>query len=127
MAEQLFCVIGGVCLIIAGVALSRLRPPDWSSASMTTLEQQRINTYSRFQRGIRWINNRLISVIGGLIVCTAAIPHGRNWIIAWSAIFFFLLMCIFLAMLDALSSIFSYKRTLPSTLRSTLGEDSKQS
>jgi hypothetical protein len=68
----------------------------------------------------------LISVIGGLIVCTAALPHGRSWMIAWSAIFSMLLLCIFLAMLDAFSSILAYRRTLPATIRRTLGDDSKQ-
>lgn len=123
--EQFFCVLLGVCLLIIGIVLTRLQPPDWTSKHLDDAQQRKVNACSRLQRIARWINNRLISVIGGLIVVTAAIPHGRNWMVVWSAIFSLLLLCIFLAMVDALSSIWAYRRTLPATIRATLGEDTK--
>ncbi|MFO0941275.1 MAG: hypothetical protein U0930_10950 [Pirellulales bacterium] len=127
MVEQVFCVVGGIAVFLAGIALSRMRSPDWKSDQMTDHEQRHANKLGQVQRVFRWINNKLICIIGGMIVTTAAIPHGRYWMIAWSAIFFLLLICILLAMLDALSSLFAYRHTLPSTLRGTIGEDANQS
>jgi hypothetical protein len=124
--EQILCVICGVCLLIVGVALSKLQPPDWTSKHLDDAQQRKVDTCGRLQRVVRWINNRLISLIGGLIVCTAAIPHGRVWMLAWSVVLSMTLLCIFLAMIDAFSSLLAYRWTLPTTIRRTLGDDSKQ-
>lgn len=124
MAEQLICVLGGISLMAVSVGLSRVQAPQWSSKLLTDKERAKIQIYSRFQRALRWVNNRLLALIGGLIVCTAAIPHGRPWMWTWASIFFLLLICIFLAMLDALSSILVYKHSIPSTMRGTLVESS---
>lgn len=126
MAEQVFCVVGGLCLIVAGVALARLRAPEWYSRDSSEQRQHQADYISKLQRVLRWWNNRLIAAIGGLIVCTAAIPHGKHWMLAWSTIFVLLLLVILLAILDAFSSIIAYRRSLTTTLRSTLQDDSKQ-
>lgn len=123
MVEQVVCVVGGVAVFLAGIALARFRSPDWKSDNMNDREQLHAGRLVVVQRGLRWINNKLLCLIGGMIVCTAAFPHDRTWIIAWSAIFFLVLLCILLAMLDAVSSLVAYRHTLPSALRGTIDED----
>jgi ABC-type multidrug transport system fused ATPase/permease subunit len=124
--EQFVCVLGGVCLLVVGIALRRVQPPDWTSKHLDELQQRKVSGYGKFQNVVRAINNCLISLIGAIIVGTAAVPHGRVWALLWSVVFTLILFCILLAMLDAFSSLLAYRRTLPATMRHTLGDDSKQ-
>jgi hypothetical protein len=126
MAEQVFCLICGLGLVGAGIGLSRLHAPDWTNDHLTDAELNKINTWSSLQRRSRWFNNRLISLMGIVMIAVGGIPHGRVWIWTWASIFVMLLLCVTLAMLDAVSSLIAYRKALPSTMRSTLGNNSRK-
>ena len=63
------------------------------------------------------MNNSLLIAIGAIILATAFVAHGKVWMLLWSGVLLLLLICIFLAMLDAYSSLASYKRALPEAAR----------
>lgn len=116
--EFIACLAGGIALMVCGVALFWLRPPNWQ-ADGDLVDQQRvaIQRWSRVQTAVRWANNVLLVVIGALIACTAFVPHGRTWMLFWSGILLLLLVCILLAMIDAMSSLAGYRRALPEAAR----------
>lgn len=120
--ESIACVVGGVCLIGTGLALFWLRPPNWQSdGELADVNRKAIERWSGVQRLVRLSNNSLLILIGGLIVTTAFVPHGRVWMLLWSAILVLLLVCILLAMLDAFSSLVGYRRALPEAARRSFG------
>lgn len=122
--ESAICLIGGGLLVICGVALFWLRPPNWQDdGDLVDYHLKAIRRWGMFQRFVRFLNNLLLVSIGVLIVTTAFIPHGpedpsrRTWMSVWSIILLMLLACIILAMVDALSSLAGYKRALPEAAR----------
>ncbi|MFK7734506.1 MAG: hypothetical protein AB8B50_00660 [Pirellulaceae bacterium] len=116
------CLVGGLSLIGCGIALGWLRPPNWQSdGELAGNQQAAIEWWAKIQRFVRMLNNGMLILIGGLIVATAFIPHGRVWMLFWCGILVLLFGCILLAMLDAMSSLAGYKRALPEAARRTFG------
>lgn len=129
---EVVCIVTGMALVGAGIALFRLRQPNWKDEG-DLVEHHRvvIERWSLVQRYVRSINNCLLILIGGLIVATAFINRevsggGRMWGLTWIAIMVLLLGCILLAMIDALSSLAGYKRALPEAARRSFSDPSKK-
>ncbi len=118
------CILAGATLIACGAALSRLRPPEWHNVAKLGEEPLReIAKWASIQRMIRLVNNSLLSMIGGAIVATVFVPRGQAWIGLWCVILLLLLVCILLAMMDAVSSLAGYRRALPEITRRSLDLD----
>ena len=116
--ESIACIVGGICLVGCGIALSYLRPPDWSSDGDLLDDPRRsILRWATVQRWVRLANNSLVALIGVTIFSAAFIPHGRVWIIVWLTILVLLLVCLLFAILDAFSSMAGYHRALPEAAR----------
>lgn len=116
--EFIACLAGGIALMVCGVALFWLRPPNWQSdGDLVDQHRVAIQRWARVQIAVRWANNVLLVAIGGLIAATAFVPHGRTWMLFWSGILLLLLVCILLAMIDAMSSLAGYRRALPEAAR----------
>ncbi|MCA9132377.1 MAG: hypothetical protein KDA45_04460 [Planctomycetales bacterium] len=123
--EFFACVFGGLALIVCGLSLFKLRPPNWESdGDLATAPKRAIARWSFFQRYIRYLNNSLLVVIGVGIVATAFVPHGQRWMLLWTVILVLLLVSILLALLDAMSSLAGYRRALPEAARRSLSDDS---
>ncbi len=122
--EFLACIVGGAFLIVCGVGLSKLRPPDWQSdGDLADAHRSALARWSFIQRVVRLVNNSLLALIGVAIMVSSIVPHGRSWMILWSVILMLLLLSIMLAMLDALSSLASYRRALPEAARRSFSSD----
>lgn len=122
--EDIACIIGGSLLVLSAFWLSRLSPPDWTeSGDMSEEPQRAIARWALVQRSVRITNNVLLAIIGGAIAASAFVPHGRTWILLWCTILAAVMLCIFLAMLDAVSSLASYRRALPEAARRSFGQE----
>ncbi len=122
--EDFACIIGGTLLIFCAYWLSRLSPPDWSeSGEMLDEPQRAIARWTMVQKFVRTTNNILLALVGGAIASAAFVPHGRTWILLWCCILAAVMLCIFLAMLDAVSSLASYRRALPEAARRSFGQE----
>ena len=120
--EFIACLVGGIAFIGCSFGLSRLRPPNWQAdGDLVEVERAAIQWWARVQVGIRRINNSLICLVGVLIISAGCVPHGQAWVILWSAILVLLMICIMLAMVDAISSFAGYKRALPEAARRSFG------
>lgn len=125
--ESIACIAGGICLVACGIALFRLRPPNWKNDGelVDLVNIKAIEWWSTVQRLVRVANNSLMIFIGIAIASTAFIPHGaqatrdsgRAWMLAWGVILVLLLFCILFAMIDAFSSLAGYRRALPEAAR----------
>ena len=107
-----------------GVGLYFVRTPAWPQehdAAEQTHEAELRS--SRFQIVVRYVNNALVIAIGGLITLTAFVRHGSAWMLLWTVILLLLMVCIVLAVIDALSSLSSYRKALPQAARRSLGSD----
>ncbi len=124
--ETMACLVCGLGLIISGIGLRYLSPPDWQVDGELLEEQRRaLQGWSRFQRRIRQWNNAQLGLTGACILVTAWVPHGKTWFLLWCGILLLLFSCCVLAMLDALSSVAGYRRALPEAARRSFGNDSK--
>ena len=113
--------------MITGAALFWLRPPNWHSDGEFTEEHRlAIEKWGGIQRFVRYANNSLLILIGSIIVATAFVEHGKVWMLLWSGILMLLLLCIFLAMIDAYSSLASYRRALPEAARRSFTDAERQ-
>ncbi len=122
--EDIACIIGGTLLVFSAYWLSRLRPPDWTeSGDMLEEPQRAIARWATVQKYVRLANNVMLAIIGGAIATAAFVPHGRTWILLWCCILAAVMFCIFLAMLDAVSSLASYRRALPEAARRSFGQE----
>lgn len=116
--ESFVCLVGGSLLAIVGIALFKLRPPNWQNdGELSEHEGRAIRRWYWVQRVVRFCNNIVIVAIGVQIAATSFIPHGRAWMAVWSVILLLLLLCIFLAMVDAMGSLAGYRRALPEAAR----------
>ncbi len=115
--EMYACLIGGAALLLSGIGLSRLAPPDWTMSDMGFDEGRSIARWSAFQSRVRRSNNLLMMVIGVSIAASGLVPHGNAWLFLWFAILVALLVCILLAFLDALSSLAGYRHAVPEAAR----------
>ncbi len=141
--EFFACILGGLGLIVFSLSLFRIRPPEWHEdddngvddgrpgdcALESECGQDRASNVkrARFQRNVRYLNNVLLAIAGGAIVSSAFVPHGRSWMLLWTAILVVLLFCIMFAMIDALTSLAGYRNALPVAARRTLGDRGDQS
>ena len=126
--ESTACIAGGICLMICGLALFRLHPPNWQNDGELAADQRlAIQRWGKVQRVVRFLNNSLLFVIGAAILVAGLIPHGRTWVLLWLAIFAGLLICILFASIDAFSSLAGYKRALPEAARRSFQEHTPDS
>ena len=129
MLQFLACLIGGLALISCGLALFRLRPPNWQSdVELPEGDSRVLLRWSRVQRTVRFLNNSLICIVGILISTTAFVPREslsdkKLYVWLWAVIFLCLLGCILLAMIDALGSLAGYKRALPVAAQQSFGSE----
>lgn len=124
MIEDIACITGGSLLIASAFWLSRMAPPDWTTHGELLDESQRaIARWATLQRVVRGINNFMVAIIGGAIAAAAFVPHTRYWMLLWCAILAAVMFCIFLAMLDAFSSLAGYRRALPEAARRSFAEE----
>lgn len=116
--EIYLCLFGGTALVLSGLVLSRLAPPDWAADVDPALEEgQSLARWSAFQWRVRRSNNLLLIMIGAAIAASGLLPRGNAWLMLWAAILVALLVCILLAFLDALASLAGYKRAVPEAAR----------
>ncbi len=112
------CWLGGAALVLSGLALSRLAPPDWAADVDPAIEErQKLARWSAFQWRVRRSNNFLLIMIGACIAASGMLPRGNAWLVLWFTIMVALLVCILLAFLDALTSLAGYKRAVPEAAR----------
>lgn len=120
----MICIVGGFLLIGAAYGLSRLRPPNWhADGDLSEEPQLSIARWAKIQRVVRLLNNSLIALIGIAIIASAFVPHGRSWMLLWSAILLLVLTCILFALLDAFSSLSGYRRALPEAARRSFSRE----
>ncbi len=120
--EMFTCLLGGTALILCGFGLSRLRVPDWSLGEDSAMHAKRVVArWGKFQRGVRLLNNGLLMAMGVAIAIAGIVPHGNTWVALWFTILAVLLVCIFLAFLDALSSLAGYREAIPEAARRSFG------
>ena len=116
--ELYACLLGGAALVVSGLALSRLAPPDWAADVDPEIDEgQKLARWSAFQSRVRRSNNFLLVLIGTGIAASGMLPRGNVWLVLWFAILVALLVCILLAFLDALASLAGYKRAVPEAAR----------
>ncbi|MEZ6136805.1 MAG: hypothetical protein R3C53_18065 [Pirellulaceae bacterium] len=126
--DTVACLVGGAALIACAVGLTYLRPPNWQEDGELLDEHQRaIEYWARVQRVVRQLNNGLLGIIGGAIMASVFVPRGRVWMLLWGVILVMLLICILFAMIDAFSSMASYRRALPEAARRSFAEIAQQS
>ncbi len=112
------CLLAGAALVISGLALSRLAPPDWAADVNPEFDEGKsVARWSAFQGRVRRSNNFLLVLIGAAIAASGMLPRGNAWLVLWFAILVALLVCILLAFLDALASLAGYKRAVPEAAR----------
>lgn len=125
--EPLFCFLGGLTLMGCGAGLFWMPAPVWpESDSDAPSERNSAARWLKFQRTVRNSNNVLLILAGGAMAATGLVEHGKLWIWLWTAILLALLLCISLAMVDALASLSGYRRSLPQVARRALGNDHEQ-
>ncbi len=116
--ELYACLLGGVALVLSGLGLSRLSPPDWGADVGPAMDEGKsLARWLAFQRRVRRSNNFLLILIGTGIAASGTLPRGNAWLVLWFAILVALLVCILLAFLDALASLAGYKRAVPEAAR----------
>ena len=128
--ESIACIIAGVGLIASGLALFRLRQPNWQDeGDLSDQNRPAIEWWSNLQSFVRNANNILLILMGLMIFASSFFPHGqgsksddRTWMFMWIAILGLVLICIFLAMVDAMSSLAGYKRALPEAARRSFSD-----
>lgn len=119
--ESFACIVGGLALISCGGGLFLIRAPDWpQDASHSDALRSSIERWSKFQRGVRFLNNIVLMFAGVAIVLTALVPRGRVWVWLWSSVLLLLMLSILLAMIDALTSLSGYRKSLPRVTESSL-------
>lgn len=122
--EFFVCIAGGIALMGCGAGLFLVRAPAWPQEESPPDSDQTSETRrSKFQIAVRYLNNALLIVAGGVIFSTAFVPHGRTWMLLWAGILVLLAMCILLAIVDALTSLSGYRKALPHVARRSLGGD----
>ncbi len=122
--EMSMCLIVGIGLVLFGIGLSRLRPPNWNSdVSVSYAGYATIARWATFQRFVRLFNNALLVALGIAIAMAGLIPHNRVWFLLWFSILIGLLFSIMLAFLDALSSMAGYRQAIPEAVRRSFGKD----
>jgi hypothetical protein len=123
---EIACLLGGAALVLSGLALSRLAPPDWGADVDPEFDEgQSVARWSAFQWRVRRSNNFLLMLIGTGIATSGFLPRGNAWIVLWAAILVALLVCILLAFLDALASLAGYKRAVPEAARRSFSRNRK--
>lgn len=85
--------------------------------------QRAIRRWALVQKFVRRCNNVLLGILGVLIAYSAAIPRGRGWMLLWCVVLAGLTLCLFLAMLDALSSLAGYRQAVPEVARQSFASD----
>lgn len=121
--ETFACLLGGTTLVFCGIGLSKMRAPDWSLGEDSAVQANRIIArWAKFQRSVRSLNNGLLMAMGGIMAGSGVVPHGNVWLGMWFSILLVLLVCIFLAFLDALSSLAGYREALPEAARRSFGQ-----
>ena len=116
--EMYTCLLAGTALVLSGLALSRLAPPDWAADVDPAFDEGKsLARWSAFQWRVRRSNNILLVMIGSAIATSGMLPRGNAWLVLWFAILVALLVCILLAFLDALASLAGYKRAVPEAAR----------
>ena len=121
--EFFVCLVGGVALVGCGIALFRLRPPNWQNdGDLAGDHLKAIQWWSAIQRYVRLLNNSLLIMIGIAIAATGFVPHGQAWMLLWITILVLLLACILFAMVDAFSSLAGYRRALPEAARRSFSQ-----
>jgi hypothetical protein len=126
--EFLACILGGAALMGCGVGLFFMRPPEWpQDDSFSEALRKSIARWTKFQRGVRILNNGLMMTAGGIMMATGLVGHGRVWMWLWMLILLLLLMCISLALVDALTSLSGYRKALPQAAKRALGSEHEQS
>ena len=119
--EFFACIVGGLALIGCGGGLFLIRAPDWpQDASHSDSLRSSIERWSKFQRGVRFLNNIVLMLAGVVIVLTVLVPRGRVWMLLWSSVLLLLLLSILLAMIDALTSLSGYRKSLPKVTENSL-------
>lgn len=114
----------GLALIASSLGLARLRLPNWQSdGELLETPKREIERWGKIQRIVRKLNNGLLALIGAAIFLSSVVPRGRLWMLMWSAILLLLMICVMLAMVDAFSSLASYRRALPEAARRSLGSE----
>jgi hypothetical protein len=112
------CLFAGAVLVLSGLGLSRLAPPDWAADVDPAFDEGKsVARWSAFQWRVRRSNNFLLVLIGTAIAASGMLPRGNAWLVLWFAILVALLVCILLAFLDALASLAGYKRAVPEAAR----------
>ncbi len=122
--EFFACIIGGIALIACGGGLFLVRAPHWpQDETHTDAVRNSIKRWSKFQRGVRFLNNTVLIAAGGAIVSAAFVPHGRTWMLLWSSVLLLLLLSILLAMIDALTSLSGYRKSIPRVAEHSLSNE----
>jgi len=112
-------------LVCAAFMLSKLPPPDWSQQDMLAEPERAIRRWAILQKFVRRFNNILLGILGVLIAYSAALPRGRSWMLLWCVVLAGLTLCLFLAMLDALSSLAGYRQAVPEIARQSFSSDAE--
>jgi hypothetical protein len=125
---EIACAVGGTLLILCSFGLSRVPTPDWQSEGEFDEKQQKaIGRWAAVQRTVRRTNNILLAVIGCGIIATIFVAADKPRLVLWAAILLLLLLSIGFALLDAVSSLASYRIALPEAARRSLGNDASSS
>ena len=125
--EYFACIAGGIALMGCGAGLFLVRAPAWpQDEAPTDKPHDAVTKRSGFQIGVRYLNNFLLIIAGGVIASTPFVPRGRIWMLLWAAILLLLVGCILLALIDALTSLSGYRKALPRAARRSLGSDHEQ-
>ena len=122
------CIVTGTALVAVGIALFRIRQPNWKDeGDLVEHHRVAIERWSKVQLYVRSINNCLVILIGTLIFASAFLDRGRKiWGICWLVILALLMVCIILAMIDALSSFAGYRRALPEAARRSFSDPNRK-
>ena len=116
--ETVLCIGGGLVMISGAIGLAFLRAPQWIfGIDTSTIGGRSMQRVVNFQSGVRRSTNILLGLTGGLVLCSAFVPHGRSWMALWLLIFLALLVTVILAGLDAISSMIGYRKSIPEVAR----------